>query len=457
MAEIAAGLGMGAGVGVGMGFLSEYASLGILYAKWKALGKPQSYGKIAEMLQTLLDAEKDSVHGISSKGAVDSTVEFLDKTLDFAWLVDETIAHQLWQQIIHQSIAYAIHSSHGGSIGTMANVYAGSMYLSAGDVKTVGSNSDLLDNSLRTFLLAQIGQNIPSTALGLMNGANSRIDDVYKTLIGNVDSILGEWNDLALDYFRRYHTMCRERFTNAITMKEATVTRAYALLEKVANEHLARIVEQFDTLEGAKSWFDSQLLTSDELENISTMIDLEVQASIEDYNAHKTDILDAIDLTITDWDSKINQALGDMTDSEYRFCITARQMFDEVFTDVVEFVRIIVQQCESTIKGVCAYRNYLPAVQFSEFGDTAVTTEQKEIGFSRLPLRRWGVTSPITIEQKVSRLVGAVWERSTGEITIEPTKPSYRLLEKKTFEKSVQFTVEYPVNEHVMKSWVQVK
>jgi len=114
----------GLGVGTGYAVLSEYARAILLWAKWKAV-KETSRHKVAEVMQSLLSAEKDSVTGLSTKGQVDTIIEFIDKTIDLVGLIDESIATQMFIQMIQQSVAYAINASHAGAIGTVANVYSG--------------------------------------------------------------------------------------------------------------------------------------------------------------------------------------------------------------------------------------------------------------------------------------------------------------------------------------------
>jgi len=367
MVDPISSLGLGLGIGTGYSILSEYARLGILWAKWKGLPYNMKISKIAEAMQSLLDAEKNEVSGLSSKGAVEAIYSFIDKTLDFAWMVDEGIATQMFVQMIQQSIAYAIHSSHAGSIGTIGNVYSGSMYLSPMESTSIGEFSHYTDRELKAFLSAEVGQNIPSLAFNLVRGANRQIDDVYRSAMRNVDSILDEWNDLALSYYRHYHSMTRERFADAIKMKETATDRAYGLLEQVANEHLARISEQLDTLEGAKAWFDATLLTEEELKMIAIRINLEKEASEANYDEYKTDITDAIDDTIAEWDTKITQALGDMTDNETKYNVVLRSMLDHIFADVVDFANTIVYECDKAVEDVCAYRNVTKSVNIVEF------------------------------------------------------------------------------------------
>ena len=370
----------GMGLGVGYGVLSEVARYALLWAKWKAcmgLGLPQA--KIAETMQTLLSAEKDPITGLSTKGQVDTIVQFIDKTLDFAGIVDEAIATQMFVQMIQQSIAYAIHSSHAGSIGTVGNIYSGSTYLSGAETQSVGSFSDFTDRHMKAFLSAEIGQNIPTLSFGLMRGGNIRIEEMYRTVMRDIDSLLSEWNDLALSYYRHYHSMARTRLANSIEMKESVTERAYSLLESVANEHLARISEQLDTLEGGKAWWDATLISDDELKAISIQLDLERGASETNYDDYKTEILGAISSAITDWDTKISVALGDLTDNETKYSILLRSIFDTLFTNVSSFAQTILNEIETAVDDVCAYRNITRAIDFSVVTELGVTRQIREI------------------------------------------------------------------------------
>jgi len=456
MAEAVGSFLVGAGLGTGLSALGEMARFGITYAKWKGTSYDAKYNRIAELLQQLLDAEKNEVSGLSSKGAVECIYNFIDKTLDFAWFIDETIATQLWVQMIQQSVAYAIHSSHAGSIGTIGNVYSGSMYLGGAEASNVGESSEFLSRGLRGFLSAEVGQNIPTITFNLLRGANRRIEDVYRSILRQMDSLLDEWNDLTLNYYRHYHTMCRERFADAIKMKETATDRAYSLLEQIANEHLARIVEQYDSLEGAKSWYNSKLMESTELSEIALRIDLEVKASEQDYDEHKEAILKAISTTVEEWDVKIDQALGDLTDSEYRFCLLVRQIFDEVFLDVTDFVKQVVDMCNESVTDVCAYRNVKPSVEIVVHDPVVVAEVKPEVDVSRLYYRRYSEIEESIIVREYTALNVIRWEDVTAIPVIEVAEPEYNAMEKRRYEQVSPYTVVYPYDSVPFVSCVQV-
>lgn len=365
MGEAVGGFLGGVGIGVGYGVLSESARYGLLWAKWKAL-KGMSYSTVASVMQGLIGSEKDEMTGLSTKGQVDTIIDFIDKTLDFAKYTDEAIATQMFIQMIQQSIAYAIHSSHAGSIGTVGNVYAGSMYLSGAESTNVGSFADFVDREMRAFLGAEVGQNIPTTTFNLVRGGNARVESMYSAVITDIGTLLSEWNDLALDYYRHYHSMARSRFDDAVGMKESATERAYSLLEQVANEHMARISEQLDTLNGAKAWWDAGLTTDDELKDIAIRTNLEREASEDNYDDYKADIISAIDSSIATWDAKITQALGDLHDNETKYSLLIKNIFNTLFDDVTTFAETIVGFLDETISDVCAYRNTGKVIDIGE-------------------------------------------------------------------------------------------
>jgi hypothetical protein len=360
MAEAGAGLLAGLGIGLGYGVVSDYARLGALWAKWGVMNalKPDFVkDAFAKTMQSILSAEKDPVSGLSSKGTVDVMWEFVGRTIDMSIMINENIATQMFIQMLQQSIAYAIHSSHAGAIGTLGNVYSGSTYLSPTESSYIAEESDRIDRDMKAFLSAEVGQNIPTLAFSLTRGANRQVSSATQSLMRNVDTLLDEWNDLALSYYRHYHSMARERLGSALRMKETAVDRAYGLLEQVGNEHLARLSEQLDTLTGAKAWFDAGLMSEDDLKEIAIRIDLERNASEGNYDVYKTDIVSAIADTITTWDAKITQALGDLTDTEDKYNALFTNMFTVILTDVSNIIDAVAYHCETILGDVCAYRN----------------------------------------------------------------------------------------------------
>jgi hypothetical protein len=277
--------------------------------------------------------------------------------MDLAFVVDEAIASQVFVQMIQQSIAYAIHTSHAGSIGTTTNVYSGSAPLSTALASNIGQVGDYFGRDIRAFLGAEVGLNIPSLTFELIRGGNRRIEEIYGSVISDIKGLLNDWNDLALDYYRHWHTMARSRFEHALEMRETTVERAYSLIEQVGNEHLARINEQIDTLEGARQWFESGFLSEDELKDISVRVKLEAQASELNYDEYIMEIDSSISRAIANWDTHITNALNDLTDNETAFCILIRSILDKLFSDVVDFVNTLANYLNITVEDVCAYRN----------------------------------------------------------------------------------------------------
>jgi len=360
MASVASGLLTGMGLGVGYGILSDYARLGTMWAKWKAINavSPNFMRDVfANTMQSILSAEKDSVTGMSSKGTIDVMFDFIDKTIDMSLLINEGIATQMFIQMIQQSIAYAIHSSHAGAIGTIGNVYSGSSSLSVMYGDNIGADLDVIDLRHAGFLGASIGANLPTLGYQLVRGGNQLFDKCVTRLRNDVEGIIDEWNDLTLSYYRQYHTMARDEFGNAIGMKKDAVSRAYSIIEQMGHEHLRRIAEQLDTIVGAREWFDATLISEEELIMVATRINLERTASEANYDDHKTAVVNAITSTVTDWDTYVSQALGDLTNNEVLYNRLLNQALEPIFNDVANMVEVLVANLDKVLEHVGAYRN----------------------------------------------------------------------------------------------------
>jgi hypothetical protein len=356
-AEIMAGIGVGVGAGTAYSFLSDLLGNGITYAKWKALATTMGKPLIANVLQRLLDSAKDPVTGLTTQGQVDTIFDFIDKTMDFSWIAGQGVSQALFNHMINQSVAYAIHTSHAGAVGTVCNVYSGSASMTGSLLNTVGANADLMDRSHKAFLSASAGQNVPTMASELHRGVNTRIDVIYTRVMRQVDMFTDEWNSLALNYYRQYHTLAKGRFQDAIQMFESVTNKAYDYLDTVAKAHLARISEQFDTLEGAKAWFDSDLMSSDEIKQISIRVNIEREASESIYDDYVTELISSISENTTDWDNKIDIALADMAECENRYALFFQGLFADIFNDVTDLVSALCDEVTKTIEDVCAYRN----------------------------------------------------------------------------------------------------
>lgn len=406
------GLSYGVGFGTAYGTIVEGLRTATIWAKWKALGYKFGYPVMADLMQKLLDAEKSEVHGLSSKGMIDTIWGFIDKTLDFSMILNESIATQLFVQMIQQSIAYAIHSSHAGSIGTVCNVYSGSSPLSLAETQSIGMFADHTDRHLKAFLNAELGSNIPTLSHGLMRGANTRLEETYRAILRDVDSLLSEWNDLTLSYYRHYRSMARTRLGDSIQMKETITERAYSLLEQGGNEHLARISEQLDTLEGAKAWWDATLIETDELKDIAIRVELERGASENNYNELKTDIIGAISSGITTWDAKVSQALGDMTDNETQYSLLIKKIFSTLFSNVSTFAQSIVDIIDTGIEDVCAYRNVTKAVEIGLVTELGIEEPFLEEETEHLYWKGWEQVDPIDVAYHYQSPRGRAWENT---------------------------------------------
>jgi hypothetical protein len=431
---IASGIGVGVGVGTAYSAISDLLRTGITWAKWKALGRTVGYDIIADVMQQLLSAEKDEVHGLSTKGMVDAVWGFIDRTTDMSWLLGDVFAQHLFIQMIQQSIAYAIHSSHAGSIGTVCNVYSGGASLSGMSASEVGGNVDLADRGNKGFLSASMGLNIPSMAFELARGVNTRISDVYTRIIQQADSFLDEWNDLALDYYRHYHSMARTRFQDALEMREAVTARAYGFLEQTANEHLARISEQLDTLDGAKAWFDAGLLSSDELKQIALRVDIERQASEANFDAYKDEILAGVETAVSEWDSKVAQALADMKECEACYAVLLKSIFGTLFADVNTFVQIICDEIDKTVEDVCAYRNVKQAVKIEVATELGAVESSPEEEVYRLRYQRWFSIPDITRVYEYQRPTGLAWSEDLEHDLWIPTVTVATVVSRRRFE-----------------------
>ena len=367
MASLGAGLLTGMGLGVGYGILSDYARLGVMWAKWKTINavSPDFMKDVfSSTMESIIASEGDSVTGMSSKGTIDVMWDFINKTIDMSLLINEGIATQMFIQMIQQSIAYAIHSSHAGAIGTIGNVYRGSASLSVAYGDNVGEDTQYVDDKLAGFIGASIGANIPTVGYQLIRGGNRRLSEHVTRLQRDMGNLIDEWNDLTLGYYRQHHTMARDEFGNAIGMKKDAVSRAYSILEQMGHEHSRRIAEQLDTLVGAKEWFDATLISEEELIMVATRINLERIASEANYDDYKTAVLNAVTSTITDWDTYIATAMSDLTDNEALYNALINEALYHIIYDVSVIVDALLEKCNLILEHVCAYRNLIPPLRF---------------------------------------------------------------------------------------------
>jgi hypothetical protein len=291
--------------------------------------------------------------------------------------------------MIQQSVAYAIHQSHGGAVQTICNTYAGSTNLQGMAAAQLSENVDLIDEQSASFLGAASGLNIPSIGFEFFKGANTRIDVVYTRIIQQINAYVDKWNNVALSYYDHYLTMARTRLQEALEMKESILAKAYTLLEKVANEHLTRIAEQIDTISGCNNWYKAKFSTEDELIQICLRISTEEVASEANFDEYVYEITSGIETSLNDWDSYVETALTDIQMAESRYASMIKQMFDTMFSDVDTFVSTILGYVNDNIDNIAAYRGVIKPVSVDSINATGTITPVIQTGVTRLKWKRW--------------------------------------------------------------------
>jgi hypothetical protein len=409
MAEILSSIGMGVGIGSGMGVISDYLRMGMNWAKWKTLGQTLGKPMMADVMQQILSSEKDSLTGLNTRGIMSSMFNFIDKTMDLQFVLNEQMANALFMHMIQQSVAYAIHQSHGGAVQTICNVYSGSMNMQGLSVGQIADNADLLDSDLKAFISAATGVNIPTLTFEFTKGANTRVEAVYKRVMSQVDSFTDKWNNLIIGYYDHYHTMARTKLQEALEMKENIMAKGYALLEKVANEHLARIAEQIDTITGINNWYKAAFTTVDELVQICLRVDTEVDASIQNYNDYTDEILESIEDACIDWDIKINNALSDIQECEAHYAGMIKDIFSVIFNDVRIYTSYLCDEVDKAVENVCAYRNVTKPTVISTIESLGEFEKPELLSVYRTHYRKWADTDAITLIPETQSPHGMPW------------------------------------------------
>jgi hypothetical protein len=207
--------------------------------------------------------------------------------------------------------------------------------------------------------------------------------------MSQIDGFTDKWNNVVMSYYDHYGTMARTKLQEALEMKENIIAKGYALLEKVANEHLARISEQLDTITGVNNWKKAQFTTEDELIQICMRINVERVASEANYDDYIDEIIAGIEESLDDWDNKVDQALQDVQEFEVRYAAMIKDILGTLFTDVYTFVDGICNQLDYALENVCAYRNVEKVVSISTTESLGSTIVRATGGVSHLTMHRW--------------------------------------------------------------------
>jgi hypothetical protein len=86
-----------------------------------------------------------------------------------------------------------------------------------------------------------------------------------------------------------------------------------------------------------------------------------------------------------------------MKECEYRWCLLINSIFSELFSDVRDFVNIVVEEIDRTVEDVCAYRNIAQAVKVEPEYEVGHASPSFETQMYRLAWNKWSDIPPQTV------------------------------------------------------------
>jgi hypothetical protein len=164
------------------------------------------------------------------------------------------------------------------------------------------------------------------------------------------------------------------------------------------------------------------------LKDIALRVNLEREASEDNFDSYKDEILRSVEEALYDWDDKIQQALNDMKECEFRFYLLVDRVFGTLFDDVRDFVRTLCDEADKTVEDVCAYRNVRQAVKIEMVEELGKGEMSPETEVYRLKWNKWVQISNINVVYEYQSPHGLKWESADvepvpvtpDELTVKP-------------------------------------
>ena len=313
---------------------------------------------IAYAFSSIEDADANRVIGISPVGIVDIINKMIDTAMVFSVITDRELSQELFGEMIQEGISNAVQTSLGGALQTIWNVRRGALPGMTDYASDVGQNYDAVDDKIGAFVAAGAGLNPPVTAFDLVKGANREIENRYRSAVGQAELVLNYINNEFFSVISAGLANLHNLATRARTAKVQAAILWGDVARRIAEEHLARLNEIEDTLEGIKKYFDIDALEDQTALEHALLIEAELDATEEVFDRFINTLNSKLDETYSEIDStlpEIRTALYNAYETIFKTYYRAYKMILEGVGDDT-IAQLAKEKVEEIFKGVVAYR-----------------------------------------------------------------------------------------------------
>jgi len=337
--------------------IGESLSALIRLGEWKLFEALTGRHFIAQILDLFAKAEQDENAGLSAKGILDIFWYMVEWTVALSVIIEPELVDELLLEMIQEGFTNAIQTSVGGAFQTMLNVYRGASPPPTDYARDIAQEVESVDAKTLSLIWAMTGFNYPTLTFDILRGLHLQLDEKARDTYNQILDIIREWNDYTLTFHRLLLAEARARFSRTVEFVEDAIERAYSVTERIVNQHLARVNEFLDSLEGLRRQYDAGMIDEETLAIESRVIHLEALGSKEAYDSYISEIETFISKAREEVDSYVNQVLSELP---LIYEEIAAQLTKPINAGVNAFnawLEVMLDKVTEALAGVRAYRN----------------------------------------------------------------------------------------------------
>lgn len=233
---------------------------------------------ITNPIKAIEEGDSSETTGITPKGIKDILTEFVNAMVMLAPILSREIVDELIGEMLQEGLSNAIQTSVGGALQTILNTRRGGFPSFQDLIREYSNDLTIHDPNLLGLVFSAIGLNLPVTGTELAVSANRAIEDYIRDYLAQAHGLINHINTYTVGHITNAIVSLNVVLNRAITLPLELAMIMGDVARRVAEEHLARLNELEDSLEGVKKYWDSgivrdQTLILTEMEKINAELD----------------------------------------------------------------------------------------------------------------------------------------------------------------------------------------
>jgi len=299
----------------------------------------------AEAMDSMLETDPHGNVGVDPSGIVYVMQEMLRATARIGILIGSEVAEELFMELVQEGYSNAIQTSIGGALQSILNVWRGSMPLNPDEASEVVRLIDVMDSDTCALLIAQAGNNLPTTFFRAIRGWKDYVDDQTRSLRLQLMEILRKWNEAIAWLHELAVALAHSELQQSLQAIREAYAKAFALIDMVGERALSRLQELLIECRTAKEWLNMGVITEDEANLVASENEAEADVTFNTYTSMRDTILSTlanVDVTLDNLVSKIDDMINRYL-AHLNNMINASQLdFSEEFNKLQEALKKVV-------------------------------------------------------------------------------------------------------------------